>query len=101
MIRNAYLKMITEKIEDLDREVDRLRRSAEETSAEAKTVFDHSLKTLRARSDEVRRRVEEIRSARATEWGKLKKGAEDALGDLRTAVDNAIRLIRKTGSNDR
>ncbi len=100
MIRNAYLKRISSRLEDLDEEIDRFRRKAEGASGEAKALCGRSLATLRPKADEVRRRIREVREAGAADWGRLKEGTEDALEELRQAVDAAIRQIRKTGSND-
>ncbi len=101
MIRNAYLRKMAARLERMDEEIDRLLTTAEAASAETKSLYGRQREILLSKAEEARRRIEAVRSGGAASWGTLKKGVEDAFDDLRNAVDDAIRQIRKTGSNDR
>jgi len=101
MIRNAYLRKVGARLERIDEEIDRLRTTAEAGSAEAKSLYGRQRKILWSKAEEARRRIEAVRNGGAASWGPLKKGVEVALDDLRKAVDDAVREIRKTGSSER
>ena len=101
MIRNAYIRKIEERLESLTREVESARSRAGEITAEARVLINQEVDGVRIKAETVRKRLREIRAAEASDWGRLKKGAEEALDDLKRSVDSAIQRLRKTGSDDR
>lgn len=101
MIRNAYIRKAEERIERLVEEIDSLRKRAETATAEARTILGREADGIRAKAETVRKRIRDVRVAEATDWGRLKKGVEDSLGDLKQAVDGAVQRFRKTGSDNR
>lgn len=96
MVRNAYLKKIESRLEEWDWEIARLKEKAEKAEADAKTLYHDELKVLRSKQEVARKRILELRDAGAQNWGKFKSGVEEALDDLKKAVDSAISRLRKS-----
>ena len=101
MIRNAYVRKIEERLDRLTREIDSVRSRAGEVTADARVRFNRQVDEIRVQAETVRKRVREVRDARTSDWGRLKKGVDEALDELKRSIDSAIQRLRKTGSDDR
>jgi hypothetical protein len=101
MIRNAYIRKAEERIGRLVEEVDSLRKRAETATKEAQSVLGREFEGIRGKAETVRKRIRDVRVAEAADWGRLKKGVEESIGDLKQAVDAAVQRFRKTGSDNR
>jgi ElaB/YqjD/DUF883 family membrane-anchored ribosome-binding protein len=101
MIRNAYLKKVEARLGRLGEDIDSLAKKAESASADVREIVARQIAVLRSKTVTARDRIQVVRAAGERNWGLLKKGADDALDDLKQAVDNAYQRIRKTGSGKR
>ncbi len=96
MVRNAYLKRIEEKFEDWEKEISKIKDKADKVGDEARDIYDEQLKVLRSKQKVARERIQDLRDAGAPNWGKFKSGVEEALDDLKKAVDIAVSKLRKS-----
>jgi hypothetical protein len=101
MIRNAYLKKVEERLHKLDSEIESIGKKAGAATFGVKTEISRQVDSLRKKSSIARDRIGDVRKAGAASWGHLKKHADDAVDDVRRELDEAIRKLRKTGSEDR
>jgi hypothetical protein len=95
MLRKAYLKKIGERLEDWEDEISRLREKAGKLETDARRKFLDQLEVLRYKQEVVAERIRGLREAGAGSWGVLKAGVEEALDDLKKAVEHAIERLRK------
>lgn len=95
MIRRAYVKRIETKMRDWEEEIDRLKARAERAEKDLKAVYREQLEPLRSRERAVLGRLKELRDARSDDWGRFKKGVEEAMVDMKKAADDAIEKLRK------
>ncbi len=101
MIRNAYLKKVEVRLERLGEDIESLAKKAESASADVRDVVARQIAVLQSKAETARDRIKVVREAGEMNWGLLKKGADDALDDLKQAVDNTVQRFRKTGSGKR
>ena len=101
MIRNAYLKKVEARLERLGQDIDSLAKKAESASADVRDLVARQIVVLQSKAETARDRIKVVRAAGELNWGRLKKEADDALDDLKRAVDNTYHRIRKTGSGKR
>ncbi len=99
MIRNAYLRKVEARFERLGEEIDSLKRRAETATADAREIVTRQVGMLQSKADTARERIKVLRASGEMSWGRLKKGVDDALDDLKHAVDNTFQRFRKTGSD--
>ncbi len=96
MVRNAFLKRVASTLETLDDEIDRLTAKAEKAGRDAKIRYDEELAVLRMKRETVRTKVQQVRDAGAGSWGSLKSGVQDAMDDLKNAIEKAVERLRKS-----
>ncbi len=96
MVRNAFLKRVASTLETLDDEIDRLAAKAEKAGQDAKIRYDEELAILRMKREAVRAKVQQVRDAGAGSWGTLKAGVQDAMDDLKNAIEKAVERLRKS-----
>lgn len=96
MLRKAYLKKLEARLEDWVDEVSRLREDAENAKTDMKMKYREQLEVLRSRQELALQRIRELREAGEGNWGKFKSGAEEAVEDLKKAVQDAIEKLRKS-----
>jgi len=101
MIRNAYLKKVEIRLERLGEDIESLARKAESASADVRDTVVRQISVLQSKAEKARDSIKVVRAGGELNWGRLKKGADEALDDLKQAVDHTIRLFRKTGSGKR
>ena len=101
MIRNAYLKKVESRLERLGEDIESLAKKAESSSADVRDIVARQIVVLRSKTEMARDRIKVVRAAGELNWGRLKKGADDSLDDLKRAVDHTFRLFRKSGSGKR
>lgn len=101
MIRNAYLKKVEVRLERLGEEIESLKKKAETATADAREIVTRQVGALQSKADTARERIKALRASGDLSWGRLKKGVDDALDDLKHAVDNTFHRFRKTGSDKR
>ncbi|RJP25829.1 MAG: hypothetical protein C4529_00055 [Deltaproteobacteria bacterium] len=101
MIRNAYLKKVESRLEHLREDIESLKRKADGATADVREIISRQSALLQAKADTARDRIKVVQAAGETSWGRLKKGADDALDDLKKAVDATFQRFRRTGTGKR
>jgi hypothetical protein len=96
MLRKAYLKKLEARLEVWVDEISRLQGEAEKAKVDMKIKYWEQLKVLRLRREAALERIRELREAGEGNWGKFKSGAEEAVDDLKKAVEDAIAKLRKS-----
>lgn len=95
MLRNEYLKKMEARLEELSREVIKIKARAEQAEVGAKEKFQEQIDILRSKQDAARAHLGKVREAGAESWGNLKDGAEKAYLELKRAVDTAMEKLKK------
>ncbi|MBI5906312.1 MAG: hypothetical protein HZB86_12345 [Deltaproteobacteria bacterium] len=101
MIRNAYLRKVETRLEHLGEDIESLKRKADGATADVRDIISRQVAVLQSKADAARERIKVVRAAGETSWGRLKKGADDALDDLKRSVDSTFQRFRKTGTGRR
>ncbi len=96
MVRNAFLKRVESALETLEAEVDRIAERAGKAGENARIRYEEEIAALRLTQEAARRKIRGVREAGAASWGPLKSGAEDAVADLKKAIDAAIARLKKS-----
>ncbi len=99
MIRKAYLKKVEARLERLGEDIEFLKEKAGTATADARDRFARQVAELQSKAETAKNRIKTVRASGEMNWGRLKKGADDALDDLKLAVDHTIQWFRKTGSD--
>ena len=101
MIRNAYIRRVEGRLDRLTGEFESAKTGAGEITAEARASFGQQVDGIRIKAETVRKRIREVLAAEASDWGRRKQGVEEALDDLKRSVDETVRWLRRTGSDNR
>lgn len=95
MLRTQFLKKVEARLEELGREIDKIKARAETAEAAAKAKYQEQIEILRSKQDAARKQLGKVRDAGSASWGHLKGGAEKAYDELKKAVDTAIETLKK------
>lgn len=101
MIRNAYLKKAEARLEQLGEHVESLREKAASATADVRDLYLRQIEMLQSKADVAREKIRIVRTAGESSWGRLKDGADEAIEELKKAVDSTVQRFRKTGSDKR
>jgi hypothetical protein len=101
MIRNAYLKKVTESLESLIRDIEDLPRKSEHVGDALRKQAEERFESLRVLEKSARERIAELSSAGDAHWGRFKAGVDHALSDLRKEVRQAAEKVKRTASGSR
>jgi uncharacterized coiled-coil DUF342 family protein len=92
--RDAYIQKFEAQLAAWKADIDKLRAKADGASADAKLELMEQIDRLRAKRDEARDRLDEIRKAGEDSWGDLSERAEKAWGDLSAGIKEAINRFK-------
>ncbi len=83
-----------QKLENLQKEwktmIDHLEERAKKASAQAKIELQETIESLKHKNSAVQTRLDEMRQAGDEAWEGLKKKAETAVAEMKTALEHAI-----------
>jgi ElaB/YqjD/DUF883 family membrane-anchored ribosome-binding protein len=101
MIRNAYLKKVESRLEHLREDIESLKKKADGATADVRDIISRQSAVLQTKAETAREGIKVVRAAGETNWGRMKSGADDALDDLKKAVDATFQRFRRTGTGKR
>jgi hypothetical protein len=93
--REKVLGKMDRKLATWGGEIEKLRGKADELGAEAREKIHVQVEELRHKQDAARKKLQEMRKAGEGAWVDLRAGAEDAMDELKKAVEKAIRKRKK------
>jgi len=97
--REAYIKKLEEKLREWSVEIDKLKAKAEGSEAKIKEEYHKGIEDLRARSEDIKKRIQMLKESGEETWEELKSGAEKAWQEMKTAIEKATSKIKqKTGA---
>jgi hypothetical protein len=77
-----------------DNQIELLKDKAERTAPESKSDYSKAIAALQLKRDEAALRLQGISAASDDEWEDLKTGTENAWGEVRTILHDAIMKIK-------
>lgn len=87
--RHEFIARLEEQLEEWSARIEALGSRAGGISADARHEFDRQVDELRARLEEARRTLHDVRTSGEHAWQDLASGAEQAWRELRRAVERA------------
>jgi predicted nuclease with TOPRIM domain len=87
--RDAYIKEIKTKIDEWNKEIDKLAAKAAKAKAEAKKTADEQLALLKKNSKNYQKKYDELQKASGKAWDEIRDGLEEAGDALKDAFKKA------------
>lgn len=98
---DAYVRNARDQLDELERRIEQLRRSAGQGSEQARREAQRRAGELEAQARDAQKRLDELQASGQARWLRLKSGVERALLDLRQAYDEAASSQTARGSRAR
>jgi TolA-binding protein len=76
--RNEFIAKMKDQLDQLDQEIEELKREADKFDAEAKKEYENRLHDLREKRRDAQRTIDDLQSAGEEQWQKVKDEAEHA-----------------------
>jgi predicted nuclease with TOPRIM domain len=92
--KESYQEKWEVKFRILDAKVDELKEKADEEKTEAKIECAKSIEAIKAKQKEVKEKIQEMKTAGGKVKEDLKAGVDNALYDLKKAIDSAVIRFR-------
>ncbi|ULQ47042.1 hypothetical protein JN531_001865 [Flagellatimonas centrodinii] len=92
--QDAYIQKFEAQLDAWKADINKLRARADDASAEAKLDLLDQLDRLRARRDDARDQLDELRKAGEDNWEQLKTRSEQAWADLSSGIKDALERFR-------
>jgi hypothetical protein len=93
-MREAYQDKIEAQLKEWQARIDVLKAQAEKAAADEKAEYYADVEALRARQQEVRKKLDELRAASEEAWEDVRTGVETAWSDMKHAVERAADKFR-------
>ena len=87
--KEAYRQSAEAKLKEWNARMDLLKAKAEQADAEARIEYSRRIQELEIKGSEVRDMLDRMKTASGNAWRDLKSGVEEAIVDLKSAVDRA------------
>jgi len=87
--KDQFVASMSDKLDQLDQEMDQLGARAKSLKAEAKEKADQTLAALKQQRENVQKKLDELKAASKDAWADLRQGFASALDELGRAVDQA------------
>jgi small-conductance mechanosensitive channel len=87
--RDAYRQKCEAELKELDARLDLLESRAEKAEAEAKIGYSEQIYELREKRDNLKKSIAGLKEATGEAWTEMKQHVEEAVADLKTALDVA------------
>lgn len=87
--KEEFTARMKSNIDEMDREIQDLKRESEARSAEAREATKQKIRDLQAKRDDLEKRYEVLEKSTGKAWTKMKSGMEKAWGDVRQAYGEA------------
>ncbi len=92
--RTEYVEKLSAQMVEWDNQIELLKDKAERTAPESKSDYSKAIVALQLKRDEAALRLQGISAASDDEWEDLKTGTENAWGEVRTILHDAIMKIK-------
>jgi hypothetical protein len=89
-LREAYQEQVKAQIKELEARIDLLKTKAERAKADAKVEYHQRIDELNGQRKAVQSKLQILVDSGKDAWQDLKGGVDRALGELRSAVENAL-----------
>lgn len=76
--RNEFIEKMKERLDDLDENIEDLKKRGDKFEGEARKEYENRLHDLREKRREAKRKLDDIRSASEEKWQQFKDEAEHA-----------------------
>ena len=87
--KEAYRQSAEAKLKEWNARMDLLKAKAEQADAEARIEYSRRIQELEIKGSEVRDMLDRMKTGSGNAWRDLKSGVEEAIVDLKRAVDRA------------
>jgi hypothetical protein len=92
--RTEYVEKLSAQMVEWDTQIELLKDKAESAAPESKSDYSNAIAALQLKRDEAALRLQGISAASDDEWEDLKTGTENAWGEVRTILHDAIMKIK-------
>jgi hypothetical protein len=92
--RTEYVESLSAQMVEWDAQIDLLKFKAESAAPEAKLELKKTIAALNFKRDEAALKLQGISASGDDEWEELKAGTEQAWGEVRTVLHDAIGKIK-------
>lgn len=92
--QREYVEKLSAQMVEWDNQIDRLKDKVAGATADTSSDYYQAIAALQRKRDEAGERLQRIAVASEDEWEDLKAGADQALGEVRTILHDAIMKIK-------
>ncbi|MDT8357619.1 MAG: hypothetical protein RQ758_03845 [Methanomicrobiaceae archaeon] len=92
--KDAYVRMIEAKLEELDAEIHKLKARAKEESASAEIKLNKMIDQYRTDRQDLERELEALRESGGSAWEDMQEGVDRALAELKASFEKASSRFR-------
>jgi peptidoglycan hydrolase CwlO-like protein len=92
--KDQYVNELQARIDEYQVKIDALSEKAGAMTGTAKDDLDRKIATLKAKQEEARGKIEQIKAATEETWDKVKAGSDLILSDLETLYNDALSLVK-------
>lgn len=86
--RDEYIKKLQQKLDEWNAEIEVLSAKARATTTNIRNESNEQIEALKARQEDARRKIEELRKAGEGAWEDLKAGAELSWSAMAEAIES-------------
>jgi TolA-binding protein len=87
--KQEYSKQAQATLDDLSKKIDQLKEQAKIAKGEALTKIQTSLADLKAKEEQAKQRLQDVRSSTGAAWEQVKTGVDKAIAELQKAYNDA------------
>lgn len=87
--RDAYVEKLKSKIDEWNRDIDKLQAKADQMAADARVKYQKQIEGLKAKQKEVQDKMGQLQKASGEAWVELKTGMNSAWKALGESVKSA------------
>jgi len=92
--KDAYIKMIEAKLEELDAEIRKQKAKAKEESAQAEMKLNEMMDQYRTDRQDLEEKLMALRRSGGSAWEDMQEGIDRALGELKASFEKASSRFR-------
>lgn len=92
--KDAYIRMIEAKLEELDAEIRKLKARAKEESAQAELKLNEMIDQYRADRQDLEKKLEALQKSSGTAWNDMQEGIDRAFQELKASFEKASSRFR-------
>lgn len=92
--KQDYIKQIQNTLDDVSKDIDKLKDKAQSATGDARTKIDSTIATLKAQQETATKKLQELRSSTGAAWGEMKTGMSKAVDELHKAYEDAAKHFK-------